>query len=51
MSSDRTVWSGGLLVYALEMVMLGFYFRDYLVANFAWIIAWKNVNTRLRLGR
>ena len=40
LSSDRTVWSGGLLVYALEMVMLGFYFRDYLVANFAWIIAW-----------
>ena len=40
LSSDRAVWSGGLVVYALEMIIIGFYFRDYLVSNFAWIIAW-----------
>src|SRR6266540_5923803 len=40
LSFDRAVWLGGLLVYALETIMLGFYFRDYLASNLAWIIAW-----------
>jgi len=38
--SNRTVWLEGLGVFALELITLGFYFRDYLAANFAWIIAW-----------
>jgi len=31
---------GGLAFFALELIMLGFYFRDYLTMNFAWIVAW-----------